>query len=347
MSFWLGRRVLVTGHTGFKGAWLSEWLLGLGAKLSGIALAPQQDQPLFDQLGLAGRLDHSVLDIRDPAPLVDKIKELEPEIVIHMAAQPLVLPSYADPLTTWATNVMGSAHVMEGLRGLTSRCGVVMVTTDKVYQNREWLYPYRESDRLGGHDPYSASKAAMELAISSWRKSFFVDHPVNVASARAGNVIGGGDWAAHRLVPDIVRALQADQAIAIRNPRAVRPFQHVLEPLSGYLRLAEALFLRPDDLDEAYNFGPEPSDLKTVEQLVEAALLAWPGRWEDQSDPGALHEAGLLSLGIEASRAALRYAPRWDSQKAVASTMQWYRDAASGADIGDITRAQIAEFGTP
>ncbi|TNF57899.1 MAG: CDP-glucose 4,6-dehydratase, partial [Rhodobacteraceae bacterium] len=208
MSFWTGKRVLVTGHTGFKGSWLCEWLLGLGADVAGFSLAPQPHQRLFDDLGLAGRMDHALGDIRDAETLARRVQGLRPEVVFHLAAQPLVLDSYRDPVGTWSTNVIGTLHLMEALRGLDAPCASVMVTTDKVYENREWVHPYRETDRLGGHDPYSSSKAAMEIALASWRRSFFQDHPVRIVSARAGNVIGGGDWAANRILPDIVRALR-------------------------------------------------------------------------------------------------------------------------------------------
>jgi len=347
MTFWAGQRVLVTGHTGFKGAWLCDWLLSLGAEVAGFALPPEPHQHLFGDLGLPGRMDHATGDIRDAAALSARAAQARPDIVFHLAAQPLVLASYDDPVGTWATNVMGSVHLMQALRVLDAPCAVVMVTTDKVYENREWVHPYREGDRLGGHDPYSASKAAMEIAVASWRRSFFQGHLVRMASARAGNVIGGGDWAENRIVPDIVRALAEGRAVAVRNPRAVRPFQHVLEPLSGYLRLAERLVTAPEGLGEAYNFGPEPRDLMTVRALVEAALTHWPGRWEDVSDPTARHEAGLLSLGIEAARHDLGYAPRWDSDRAVAATLAWYRRAQEGDNPSALVARDIAAFGAP
>lgn len=345
MSFWQGKRVLVTGHTGFKGAWLCHWLLQLGADVSGFALAAEPHQRLFDDLGLADLMDHSVGDIRDQDLFRNRVVNLRPEIVFHLAAQPLVLASYDDPVGTWATNVLGSAHLMQALRQLDMPCAVVMVTTDKVYENREWVYPYRETDRLGGHDPYSASKAAMELAVASWRMSFFSDHPVRIVSARAGNVIGGGDWAENRIFPDIVRALWDKRAVLVRNPLAVRPFQHVLEPLSGYLRLAERLSMAPDGLATAYNFGPEPHDLISVRDLVETALDRWPGEWKDVSDPSAPHEAGLLSLGIELSRRDLGYQPRWNSRTAVEMTLDWYQGVLAGRSAAELTSAQIDAFG--
>ena len=346
MSFWSGKRVLVTGHTGFKGSWLSLWLERLGAEVAGLALEPDTDPALFLQLGLAERIDHRIGDIREAATVAARVDEVQPDIVFHLAAQPLVLASYTDPLLTWDTNVMGTAHVLEALRGLSKPCAAVMITTDKVYENREWVHPYREEDRLGGHDPYSASKAGSELVIASWRKSFFADHPVRMVSARAGNVIGGGDWAANRILPDLARALGQGAALRLRNPAARRPWQHVLEPLSGYLRLAEALY-RGDILADSYNFGPEPADVHPVRALVETALQHWPGTWEDASDPNAPHEAGLLSLGIERARADLGYVPRWGFADSVRHSVDWYRDVSGGMSPGEITAAQIEAFGAP
>jgi CDP-glucose 4,6-dehydratase len=348
MSIWRGKRVLVTGHTGFKGAWLSLWLADLGAKVYGLALEPDTDPALFDQLRLADRLDHKIGDIRDPETLRIRLGEARPDVVFHLAAQPLVLASYDDPLATWDTNVMGSAHVLEALRHIDHPCAAVMITTDKVYENREWVHPYRESDPLGGHDPYSASKAACELVISSYRKSFFAKGAVRIASARAGNVIGGGDWAQNRILPDIARALAKGTPIPVRNHAARRPWQHVLEPLSGYLLLAEQMLgTEADKLAASYNFGPEIKDVRPVADLVQAALSHWPGDWSDQSDPTAPHEAGLLSLDIEQARADLGYAPRWGFDTAVERTMQWYRSVSEGASAHDISLAQIRAFGAP
>ncbi len=346
MSFWRGKRVLVTGHTGFKGSWLSQWLCDLGAEVSGYALVPDTDPALFDQLGLAARMTHRIDDIRDAGALAGWIREGQPDVVFHLAAQPLVLASYDDPLTTWDTNVMGTAHLLEALRTLDRACAAVLITTDKVYENREWVHPYREGDRLGGHDPYSASKAGSELVIASYRKSFFGGHPVRLASARAGNVIGGGDWADNRILPDIIRALSAGRPIPVRNPAARRPWQHVLEPLAGYMRLVERLY-EGAALAEAYNFGPEAHDVRSVDDLVQGALAQWSGDWNDQSDPNARHEAGLLSLGIEQARADLGYAPRWDFARGLERSVAWYHAVHGGADPLAVTRAQIEEFGAP
>ena len=340
LAFWAGRRVFLTGHTGFKGSWLVLWLLRMGAHVSGVSLDPDTSPSLFASLelpaaGLAGELMDHRADIRDPAGLADLVADADPEVVLHLAAQPLVRRSYADPLGTWTTNVMGSLHVLEALRCLTHPCAVVMVTTDKVYENREWCYGYRESDRLGGHDPYSASKAGAELAIASWRASFCGGAPhqtsqLAIATARAGNVIGGGDWASDRIVPDAMRACAAAEPLIVRNPHATRPWQHVLEPLSGYLLLAEALLRDPADYAEAWNFGPQFEANRPVGELVEALHQHWPGQYRDLSDPHAPHEAGLLHLVIDKASQRLSWQPRWDFATTVARTAGWYRQVADG-----------------
>lgn len=346
MSFWDKKRVLITGHTGFKGSWLSLWLRNLGASVYGLALEPNTDPSLFRQLKLATQIDHKIGDICDSAMIGHRLKETRPDVVFHLAAQSLVLESYKNPIENWMTNVLGTVNLLDALRGFDKPCAVIMVTTDKVYENKEWLHPYRENDRLGGNDPYSASKAACELAISSYRTSYFQDHNVVVASARAGNVIGGGDWAANRIVPDIVRALMAKQPVPIRNVKAKRPWQHVLEPLSGYLRLAEQLYTGKQ-LASSYNFGPEAHDMQTVKDLVEQALTLWPGSFEDQSSSTAPYEAGLLGLGIELARSDLEYQPRWDFATGLEKTIIWYRSVHSGVAPLEITQKQIQEFGAP
>lgn len=341
-DFWRGRRVWLTGHTGFKGSWLALWLLELGARVSAVGLEPDSDPHLFHQLRLAERLDHHIADIRDLAPLAELATAARPEIVLHLAAQPLVRRSYRDPLGTWATNVMGSLHVLEALRTLTHPCAVCMVTTDKVYANREWDYGYRENDRLGGHDPYSASKAGAELAIASWRASFCgsaahqTPH-LAIATARAGNVIGGGDWADDRIVPDAMRALASGSPIQVRNPTATRPWQHVLEPLGGYLLLAERLHqaqLGPATANPyatAFNFGPQLEANRPVRELVEEALRNWPGHWQDLSDPGAPHEAGRLHLQIDRAHHQLSWQPRWPFATTIERTVVWYRSVHHGS----------------
>lgn len=342
-SVWRGRRILVTGHTGFKGAWLSHWLLRLGAEVHGLALPPDTSPSLFDQLGLAGRMDHRIGDIRSPGLVDARVAEVAPDAIFHLAAQPLVLRSYVDPVETWATNVMGTLHLLEGARRLFRPCAVVVITTDKVYENREWPHPYRESDRLGGLDPYSASKAACEILAASHGRAFFADGQVRLVTARAGNVIGGGDWAAARILPDLARAWSAGKVLPVRNPAAIRPWQHVLDPLSGYLLLAEQM-LSGASVPKAVNFGPEPADLASVADLVGLAQAVWPGRWQDASDPAAPHEAGRLSLSIEVARTELGWRPHWGLKRAVARTIEWYRAVHEGADPRTLTDAQIAEF---
>ena len=339
-DFWSGRRVLLTGHTGFKGAWLLLWLQKLGAQVWGYALEPEPMPNLFRQLRAErppGELygwHHELGDVRDLACLKNVVQHAQPEVVIHLAAQPLVRQSYQDPLGTWSSNVQGSLNLLEALRPLQSACAVVMVTTDKVYENREWLHGYREDDRLGGHDPYSASKAAAELAVASWRLSFCGHAPhqtpqLKVATARAGNVIGGGDWAANRIVPDAIRALTADIPVDVRNPSATRPWQHVLEPLGGYLLLAEKLAIAEAETS-AYNFGPTLEANRAVQELVEQMLLHWSGSWRDLSDSTAPHEARLLHLQIDKARLQLGWQPRWAFAHTVERTVKWYRNVLRG-----------------
>jgi len=339
-TFWSGRRVLLTGHTGFKGSWLLLWLQQLGAGVWGYSLEPEPEPNLFRQLSRVqppgSAWHHREADLADLASLTEWVQQAQPEVVIHLAAQPLVRHSYADPLGTWVTNVQGSLHLLEALKPLQHPCAVVMVTTDKVYENREWAYGYREPDPLGGHDPYSASKAAAEIAIASWRASFCgtASHQtphLRIATARAGNVIGGGDWAADRIVPDFMRALAAGEPVSVRNPAATRPWQHVLEPLSGYLRLAEALATDPDPPCEAFNFGPQLESNRPVRELVNTMLSHWPGEWIDQSDPHAPHEAGLLHLQIDKAHHRLGWQPRWDYATTIERTVGWYRPVHAGA----------------
>ena len=343
-SFWRGRRVLITGHTGFKGSWLTLWLLSLGAEVWGYALAPEQGRALFTDLDLDqaignanwGHLHHRLGEVRDLEALSRCVQDAQPQVVLHLAAQALVRRSYLDPLGTWATNVQGSLHLLEALKPLQHPCAVVMVTTDKVYENQEWFYGYRENDRLGGHDPYSASKASAELAIASWRCSFCgtdahqTPH-LAIATARAGNVIGGGDWAEDRIVPDAMRALAAKQPIPVRNPDSTRPWQHVLEPLGGYLLLSEFLAKAGHANASAFNFGPNAEANRSVRELVEAALAHWPGSLRDLSDPTAPHEAGRLHLQIDKAHHQLDWRPRWPFATTVKRTVAWYRAVQEGA----------------
>ncbi|MCT0217081.1 CDP-glucose 4,6-dehydratase [Synechococcus sp. CS-1330] len=356
-SFWRGKRVLLTGHTGFKGSWLTLWLLSLGAEVWGYALAPEPGKSLFRELVLDlasghadwGHLHHRLGDLRDLEALQQLAADAQPEVVLHLAAQALVRRSYRDPLGTWATNVQGSLHLLEALRPLQQRCAVVMVTTDKVYANREWDYGYREEDRLGGHDPYSASKAAAEVAIASWRACFCgtgshqTPH-LAIATARAGNVIGGGDWAEDRVVPDAMRALAAAEQIPVRRPEATRPWQHVLEPLGGYLLLAEQLATHGGPFASAFNFGPALEANRPVRELVNSALQHWPGHWQDLSDPDAPHEAGRLHLQIDKAYHQLGWRPRWDFATTVARTVGWYRAVHEGASALDCCLEDLKAF---
>lgn len=342
-EFYKGKCVLVTGHTGFKGSWLTEWLLMMGAKVTGLALPPPTVPALFDQLGLANRCDHRIGDVRDRDLVRRVVHQVRPDLVFHLAAQPLVRLSYAQPVETYETNVMGTAYVLDALRDADWPCAAVMITTDKVYENQEREHAYQETDPLGGYDPYSSSKACAELVIQSYRNSFFNPAKgkglVAVASARAGNVIGGGDWALDRIVPDCMRALAKGEPITIRNPQATRPWQHVLEPLSGYLllgmRMHQALLCPGSEvrspasdlvsLASSFNFGPSPEANRPVRDLVAEILKHWPGRWEDRSDPHAPHEASLLNLATDKARRVLGWQPRWNFAQTVEATADWYK----------------------
>jgi CDP-glucose 4,6-dehydratase len=341
-----GKTVWLSGHTGFKGGWLAAWLIEMGARVHGFALDPPTTPSLFHQIGLTARLHHEHGDIRDAAAVRRSVARAQPDFVFHLAAQAIVRTSFEEPAETYATNVMGTIHVMEALRTLDKPCAAVLVTTDKCYENREWLHGYREEDPLGGFDPYSSSKGAAEIAIASWRRSFFAGHPVRIASARAGNVIGGGDWAKDRIVPDCIRALQAGLAVPVRNKIATRPWQHVLDPLSGYLWLGAVLAdasLRPFDpalYASAFNFGPGLSSNRTVAALVSELLRHWPGEWEDRSDPQAVHEASLLNLATDKAFHLLGWKTTWHFEKAVEASAAWYRTASPA----ECTALQIAEY---
>lgn len=327
-----GRRVLLTGHTGFKGSWLALWLRSLGAIVTGVALRPDTQPNHWGLLAL--EMDSREIDIRDAAALAAVVREVCPEVVFHLAAQPLVRASYADPLATWSTNVMGTAHLLEALRSITQLRAVVVVTSDKCYENREWHQAYRETDALGGHDPYSASKAATELLVASYRRAFFEPAgQVLLATARAGNVIGGGDWAADRLIPDLVRAIAAGQPLAVRAPGAVRPWQHVLDPLSGYLLLGERLLQGDAQAASAWNFGPGADASHTVAQVLDQFTRLWPGAaWQHQSGH-QVHEAGLLRLDSTRAQAELGWRPVWDIGEALAATARWYQAQATSAPL--------------
>lgn len=347
-DLWHGRSVFVTGHTGFKGGWLTLWLNHLGAKVHGYALSPPTEPSLFYVARIGSILaSNARADVSDVAQLKSALSKAQPEVLFHLAAQPLVRESYRDPLGTLATNVMGTANVLEAARGVDSVRAIVLITTDKVYENREWVYPYREVDPLGGHDPYSASKAAAEIVAASYRTSFFDDetrHPARVATARAGNVIGGGDWAIDRLVPDCLRAFRAGEPVRLRFPRAVRPWQHVLEPLAGYLQLAEQL-LAPDGAKfaRAWNFGPDASGDATVGAVAELAARLWGGGARVERAPAAEHphEAGLLRLDSTSARNELGWKPRWSLEQAIEQTVAWHRAWSRGADMTAVSVDQI------
>jgi CDP-glucose 4,6-dehydratase len=352
---WQGRRVFLTGHTGFKGGWLALWLARRGAQIRGYALDPATEPNLFTAASVAHVLDDVRGDIRDYARLAASIAEFAPEVVFHLAAQPLVRRSYADPLGTYATNVLGTAHVLEAVRHTPSVRAVVCVTTDKCYQNQEWVWPYRETDPLGGHDPYSSSKACAEIVSAAYRSSYFPvdrlhEHQVALATARAGNVIGGGDWSEDRLIPDLIRGFQAGQPVLIRRPGATRPWQHVLDPLHGYLLLAEALLARQDRCASAFNFGPSDEQPWPVERIANQLAAMWGNgaTWlresamRDSAPP--LHEHHLLRLDASKAHAELGWQPRLKIEAALEWTLEWYRSWQQGSDLEEQTLVQIARF---
>lgn len=342
-----GRHVLVTGHTGFKGGWLCLWLKRLGAHVTGIALPPPPGPSLFDAINLAELVDHRIGDIRSARSFGDAVADCDPDLVIHMAAQALVRPSYQSPADTYLTNVVGTANVLDAARAMPSLRAVVVVTSDKCYENNEWPWGYRETDVLGGADPYSASKACNELVAASYRRCWFADPSgPRLATVRAGNVIGGGDWAVDRLVPDIVRATMTEEAVNIRNPHSVRPWQHVLEPLSGYLTLAARLLGdRGHEFAEAWNFGPDPDAFVTVETLARGICGAWgAGAPKLQLGAGGQgpHEAGILKLDSGKARSRLGWRPRLSAEAAIGMTAEWYRACAGGtADLRALSEEQI------
>lgn len=344
-SFWKNKRVLVTGHTGFKGAWLSLWLHELGAKLCGYALKPHTQPALYEVLKLREFFgSDEFMDLRDEKKVFESFRKFEPEIVFHLAAQPLVRASYEVPLETFDVNVMGTAHVLDAIRKTPSVRVAVMITTDKVYENQEWDRPYREDDRLGGFDPYSSSKACSELVIESYRRAFIGDR-VGVAAARAGNVIGGGDWAGDRLVPDVVRALTAKKSLTLRNPHSLRPWQHVLEPLSGYMNLAERLWNDQAAFSGGWNFGPEISDTVSVENLIKYFFKSWGQETKIECIPSALHEANILKLDITKAKTELKWTPRYSIQEALQITADWYRQYYSlSSDMRAFSLKQIEDF---
>jgi CDP-glucose 4,6-dehydratase len=345
-TFWRGKRVFLTGHTGFKGSWLSLWLQSLGAEVYGLALEPPTTPNLFTLAQVAsGMACHTIGDIRDLATVQKTIQASLPDIVIHMAAQPLVRLSYTEPVETYATNVMGTVHVLESARHTPGAKAVVVVTTDKCYENKEWAWGYRENEPMGGQDPYSNSKGCSELVTNAYRSSFLQSSGIAVASARAGNVIGGGDWAADRLVPDILRSFEQNQPVVIRNPHATRPWQHVLEPLSGYLMLAERLYKDGQSFAEGWNFGPKDDDARPVQWIVEHMVNSWGNSASWRLDGGVQpHEANYLKLDISKAKAQLAWQPHWGLATALELITTWHHAYLANDDMKKLCLAQIQQY---
>ncbi|QWD60425.1 CDP-glucose 4,6-dehydratase [Polynucleobacter sp. MWH-UH35A] len=346
--FWKGKKVFLTGHTGFKGSWLSLWLSSMGAEVAGYALAPNTTPNLFDVLNIKGQIKTShIADIRNLEILKSAMLEASPDILIHMAAQPLVRYSYENPVETYAVNVMGTVNVLESARKIQSLRATVVVTTDKCYENKEWVWGYRENEPMGGHDPYSNSKGCAELVTSAYRQSFFnlADNHNAVASARAGNVIGGGDWSIDRLIPDAIKAFEANQSLTIRNPLATRPWQHVLEPLSGYLILAQGLYEKGGSLASGWNFGPRDEDNRSVQEVIDLMISGWGGaaQWE-RDGAGQPHEANLLKLDCSKARQQLGWVPKWDLETAIKKIVEWQKSFQGNANMRDVSLAQINQY---
>lgn len=345
LSFWKGRAVMVTGHTGFKGGWISHWLYELGAIVHGYALAPPTRPSLFVETKLESRLGSStVADVRDLASLKTTMNQVSPEIVIHMAAQALVRESYARPVDTFDINLMGTVNLLESVRTTPSVRAVLVITTDKCYENNEWVWPYREADRLGGRDPYSASKAMAELAVESYRESFLAQENIHVATARAGNVIGGGDWSTNRLLPDFFRAMESKEPLRIRSGNALRPWQHVLEPLAGYLKLAELLHKQGPEFAGPWNFGPDEGNNKPVSWVVDHLQAKRKGVLIEADNSAGLYEAQLLTLDSSKAKSRLGWSPRWNLETALKHTLDWHDAWAAGEDMSAVTTRQIRDF---
>jgi len=344
-NFWSDSSIFITGHTGFKGGWLSFWLSQMGAKVHGYSLEPPTTPNFFTVCNLDKHLESSTIgNILDFKQLHKALDQASPEVVFHLAAQPLVRQSYDSPLATLETNIIGTANVMEACRSVSSIEAIVNVTTDKCYENKEWIWPYRENDRLGGRDPYSASKACAELATAAYRDSFLTVANIHLASVRAGNVIGGGDWAADRLIPDFLRALDIGELLTIRSPNAVRPWQHVLEPLSGYLLLAEKLCTKGNAFAEAWNFGPDDVDAKSVSWILDQLCTSTPGaKWQTESTQQP-HEAGMLKLDSSKAKTKLGWNPCWNLEMALNKTLEWHQAWQQDADMASFTSAQIQAY---
>lgn len=343
--FWQDKRVFITGHTGFKGGWLTLWLKYLGARVYGYALSPPTDPSLYTLAGLSSRLSSSTIcDIRDADALVGALQAAKPDIVFHLAAQPLVRHSYAAPVETYAVNVMGTVNLLEAVRRTAGIRALINITTDKCYENREWVWPYRENEAMGGHDPYSSSKACSELVTAAYRQSFLEAADIHVASARAGNVIGGGDWANDRLIPDALRALDAGKPLVIRSPEAIRPWQHVLEPLAGYLILAQKLYDQGSSLADAWNFGPDQADARPVKWMIDYLYRGIPNAVYQTDTSARPHEAGILKLDSTKARVLLGWHPRWNLAAALDHTLAWHRAWQQGRDMAAVCLEQIQEY---
>jgi len=344
-AFWQSRRVFITGHTGFKGSWLCLWLNQMGATVKGYALEPPTMPSLFEEARVGELIDSEIGDIRDLEQLQKSLNDFKPDVVIHMAAQPLVRYSYIAPLETYAVNVLGTANVLESALTCESVRSVVSVTTDKCYENKEWPWAYREYEPMGGHDPYSSSKGCAELVTTSYRQSFYSSKGKGLASARAGNVVGGGDWAPDRLIPDILRAFEKDQPVVIRSPNAIRPWQHVLEPLNGYLQLAEALFENPEKYSGGWNFGPDDNGAQTVNWILDRVVSEWPGSsWKLDESEMVLHEANYLKLDISKAKTELGWSPVWGLKHTIKKIVDWHRCWLKGQDMQEMCFKQIASF---
>jgi CDP-glucose 4,6-dehydratase len=347
-AFWKGKNIFLTGHTGFKGGWLSLWLVSMGAKVTGYSLAPNTTPNLFDVLAINSLIEKShVADIRDLLSLQKAMFEAKPDIVIHMAAQPIVRYSYVNPIETYATNVMGTVHVLDSTRNIDSICATLVVTTDKCYENKEWVWGYRENEPMGGFDPYSNSKGCAELITAAYRQSYFSSAESNnkVASARAGNVIGGGDWSEDRLIPDAIKAFEAKLPLMVRNPLATRPWQHVLEPLSGYLVLAQALYSQGASFASGWNFGPRDEDNRSVKDVIDLFIAQWDGkaRWEKEGSEQP-HEANLLKLDCSKASSQLGWAPRWNLETAIEKIAEWQKAYQNKETMQKVSLAQINQY---
>jgi len=344
MNFWQGKRVYLTGHTGFKGSWLALWLVDMGATVKGYALNPPTKPSLFEEAKVAEKIQSQIGDIRDLETLKDSMESFNPDILIHMAAQPLVRLSYKEPLETYETNVMGTAKVLEAARSCSNLKAIVSVTTDKCYENKEWFWGYREDEPMGGYDPYSSSKGCAELVTSAYRRSFMQEQGIGLASARAGNVIGGGDWADDRLIPDILRAFEKKQPVIIRNPASTRPWQHVLEPLSGYLVLAQHLYQNLEGFAEGWNFGPDEDDAKPVDWILNHMVQSWQGSSWELDKNAHPHEAGYLKLDISKAKSRLNWHPTWRLEHTLSKIVEWHQSWLNKEDMQAKCLEEIQDY---